>query len=113
MDPASLGPSQLRSGISGRQAALVVARFRSPRASQLAQHIEQFCWFEFGNRTPPNRWEDICLQTPEDLARVVGRPSAFPVFVPFACDRFESIASGNLGGAFTLTFHYGRIDVGS
>jgi hypothetical protein len=32
--------------------------------------------------------------------------------VPFARDRFEGIASCNLRGPFTLTFHDGGIDVG-
>src|ERR1019366_8724084 len=57
-------------------------------------------------------WKDVRLQTPEDLASVVGGTSVLPVVVPFARDRFEGIASGNLGSPFTLTLHLGRIDAG-
>jgi len=74
---------------------------------------EQFRRLEFGNRTSTNRWEDIRLQTPKYLFSVVGATGVLPVAMPFARDRFESIPSGDLGLPFALTFHDGRIDVGS
>ena len=74
-----------------------------PALLNFPQHIEQLRCFDGGDRTLTNRWEDVRLQTPEDLACVVGRPTAFPVFVPFARDRFKGIAGGDLGSPFALT----------
>jgi hypothetical protein len=82
-----------------------------PPQLDLAQHIEQFRWFEFGNRTPTNRWKNVHLQTPEDLTSVIGSTSVLPVVVPFAGYRFEGIARGDLGSAFALALNRGRIDV--
>lgn len=113
MDFASLGWSRLRNGISGQRAALVAAPFRSPRASRPCATYRAVPAAQVSNWTSTNRWEDIRLQTPEYLLSVVGTTGVLPVFVPFARNRFEGIASGDLGSPFAFTLHFRRIDVGS
>jgi hypothetical protein len=111
MGLASRGPSRLRSGISGQRATLVAAPFRPPRASRPCVAYRAVPVVRVQQRTSTNRWEDVRLETSEYLLSVVGATGVLPVFVPFARDRFEGIANGDLGSPFALSFHCGRIDV--
>lgn len=69
----------------------------------ISESVETVCIFDAGNRTTTNHWEDVRLQPPEVLVSIIGGTSVLPIVVPFARDRFEGIAIGDLSSPFTLT----------